>query len=83
MHINTCISLFVLKIIFKRNNGYKAHLTNLETNIFITIKEYYKNKHFPDFLNPLIKTTRTKQKHIITAHRPKLLLKQYYFFYRI
>ena len=44
-----------------------------QTNIFITIKEYYKNKYFHDFLYLLIKQISTKQRYIITARKPKLL----------
>ena len=33
---NTCITLFILKIIFKSINAHKNRLTNPQTNIIIT-----------------------------------------------
>ena len=49
---------------------YKNHHTNPLQTLFITIKGYYENKYFCDFLYPLIKPISKKQKYIITARIP-------------
>ena len=59
---------------------YRNHYTNPTQILFITIKEYYENKYFCDFLYSLIKTISTKQQYMITAHIPKLLEKKIHFF---
>ena len=55
------------------------HHTNLTQTLFITIKEYYENKYFCDFLYSLIKPKSTEEKYMITASIPKLLLKNFIF----
>ena len=62
----------MLTIIFKSNNVYENHHTNPIEILFVTIKEYYENKFFYDFLYPLIKPISTRQKYIITVRIPKL-----------
>ena len=69
----------MLTIIFKSNNVYENHHTNPIEILFVTIKEYYENKFFYDFLYPLIKPISTKQKYIITVRIPKLFKKILFF----
>ena len=61
-------SIFILKIIFKSINSHNNVLGVCEV-IFMRI-----------FLQLLIKAISTKQKYIINAHIPKIIIKKNYFF---